>query len=144
MHYKTTLSGLYPKESIADVIGRDAAAVFKAEIAWLARTDEQIQFRIEVWHHEYDLYTWNETGMFNRPATGEFKYSSNASVTLRDWRITHWASPGKAGQLGCEISIEHPEYDICARTVSKALQKLLAPGQLIMDPADSYWDQHRL
>ncbi|MFZ1239767.1 MAG: hypothetical protein WBR35_05595 [Anaerolineae bacterium] len=69
--------------------------------------------------------------------------SSNAMVTLRDWRIAQWASPSKADQLGCEITIEHPEYDICARTVSKALQKLLAPGQLIVDPTDAYWDQLR-
>lgn len=143
MYYKTTLSGLDSKESIADVIWRDAATAFKAEIVWLARTAEQIQFRIEVWHHAYDLYTWNETIMFNRPATGQFRFSSNAIVTLRDWRITRWASPSKVGQLGCEIAIEHPEHDICARTVSKALQKLLVPGQLIVDPTDAYWDQHR-
>jgi hypothetical protein len=143
VQYKTTLSGLCSKEIIADVIWRDDAATFKSEITWLARTAEQIQFGIEVWHHEYDLYIWNETNMFNRPATGQFKYSSNAIVTLRDWRITRWASPGKAGQLGCEITIEHLEYDICARTVSKALQKLLAPGLLIVDPTDAYWDRHR-
>lgn len=143
MYYKTTLVGLYPKASIADVIRREAATTFKAEIAWLARTDEQIQFRIVVWHHEYDLHTWNETSMFNRPATGQFRFSSNAVVTLRDWRITRWVSLSRAGQLGCEITIEHPEHDISARTVSKALQKLLAPGQWIVDPVDAYWDQPR-
>ena len=143
MYYKTTLSGLYPKERIADVIRRDAAADFQAEIAWLARTDEQIEFRIEVWHHQYDLYTWNQTTMFNPPATRKFKFSSNAMVTLRDWRIAQWASSSKADQLGCEITIEHPEYDICARTVSKALQRLLAPGEMIVYPMDAYWDQQR-
>lgn len=139
MHYKTTLSGLHPKEIIADAIRRDSSTAFQSEIAWLARTDEEIRFRIEVWHREYDLYTWRETAMFDRPATGQFPYTSDALVTLRDWQITPWASPGKAGQLGCEISIEHPEQDLCARTVSKALQKLLAPARLIVDPAATSW-----
>lgn|GEM_PF-3189117 len=138
MYYKTTLSGLYPKERIADVIWRDLGTVCQTEIARQEQTSEQIQLKIEVWHHEYDLYTWKLTGMFERPATGQFKYSSNAVVTLRDWRITPWASPSRAGQPGCEVTIEHPEYDICARTVSKALQKLLAPGELIVDPTDAY------
>lgn len=142
VYYKTTLSGLHPKEKIADTIQRDATGAFKAEITRLARSDEQIQFRIEVWHHEYDLFTWKLTHMFDRPATGSFRLSSDAIVTLRDWRITCWAMPSKAGQLGCEITIEHPKYDICARTISKALQKLLVPGLFIVDPADAYWEQH--
>ncbi|MBM4460806.1 MAG: hypothetical protein FJ011_24115 [Chloroflexi bacterium] len=142
MRYKTILSGLHPKEVIADVIRRNSSTAFQSEITRLARTEEEIRFHIEVWHREYDLYTWRETAMFDRPVAGQYPCISNAIVTLRDWRITHWASPDKAGQLGCEITIEHVENDVCARTVSKALQKLLAPGQLIVDPTDAYWDQH--
>lgn len=137
MQYKTTLFGLHPKEVIADVIRRGSSTAFKCEITWLTRTDEEIRFSSEVWHREYDLYTWCETAMFDWPAAGQFPCSSSAVVTLRDWPITRWASPGKAGQVGCEITIEHPEHDICARTVSKALQKLLAPGRLIVDPTDA-------
>jgi len=117
-------------------------AVCQAKIMWLEQTAEQIQFRIAVWHHEYDLFTWKLTHMFDRPATGSFRFSSDAIVTLRDWRITCWAMPSQAGQLGCEIAVEHPQYDICARTVSKALQRLLAPEQLIVDLADACWEQH--
>lgn len=143
MHYKTTLAGLLPKARIAEIIRRDLGAVCQAEITWLEQSPEQLRFEVKVWHRVYDLATWRETAMFDRPAAGRLEYASDAIVTLRDRTITRWASPDKAGQLGCEIVIEHPERDLCARTVSKALQKLLAPGQLIVDPADAKWGQHR-